>query len=95
MRGEANYPPEERCHKQPKRHGVGGAGGQSALIFSGDGTEGCKHIKVNGGKTFAQDMSVEVDSMPLSAQVAGCADFVLPLNKIPDKLKRLANVLKI
>jgi len=63
--------------------------------YDGDGTEGCKHIKANGGKTFAQDMSAEVDSMPLSAQAAGCVDFVLPLNKIPDKLKRLAVELKI
>jgi two-component system CheB/CheR fusion protein len=63
--------------------------------YDGDGTEGCKHIKANGGKTFAQDMSAEVDFMPLSAQAAGCADFVLPLNKIPDKLKRLAAALKI
>ncbi len=63
--------------------------------YDGDGTEGCKHIKANGGKTFAQDMSAEVDFMPLSAQAAGCADFVLPLNKIPDKLKRLATALKI
>jgi two-component system CheB/CheR fusion protein len=63
--------------------------------YDGDGTEGCKHIKANGGKTFAQDLSAEVDFMPLSAQAAGCADFVLPLNKIPDKLKRLAAALKI
>ena len=63
--------------------------------YDGDGTEGCKHIKANGGKTFAQDMSAEVDFMPLSAQAAGCADFVLPLNKIPDKLERLAAALKI
>ncbi len=62
--------------------------------YDGDGTEGCKHIKANGGKTFAQDMSAEVDSMPLSAQAAGCTDFVIPLNKIPDKLKRLAAALK-
>ncbi len=62
--------------------------------YDGDGTEGCRHIKANGGKTFAQDMSAEVDFMPLSAQAAGCADFVLPLNKIPDKLKRLATALK-
>ena len=48
--------------------------------YDGDGTEGCKHIKANGGKTFAQDMSAEVDFMPLSAQAVGCADFVLPLN---------------
>ncbi len=62
--------------------------------YDGDGTEGCKHIKANGGKTFAQDMSAEVDFMPLSAQAAGCADFVLPLNKIPDKLKSFAAALK-
>ncbi len=63
--------------------------------YDGDGTEGCKHIKANGGKTFAQDMSAEVDFMPLSAQAAGCADFVLPLNKIPEKLKSLAAALKL
>lgn len=63
--------------------------------YDGDGTEGCKHIKANGGKTFAQDMSAEVNHMPLSAQAAGCVDFVLPLNKIPDKLKSLAATLKI
>jgi two-component system CheB/CheR fusion protein len=63
--------------------------------YSGDGTVGCKHIKANGGKTFAQDMSAEVNFMPLSAQAAGCVDFVLPFNKIPDKLKRLAAALKI
>ena len=62
--------------------------------YDGDGTEGCKHIKANGGKTFAQDMSAEVDFMPLSAQAAGCADFVLPLNKIPAKLKSLAAALE-
>ena len=63
--------------------------------YDGDGTEGCRQIKAKGGKTFAQDMSAEVDFMPLSAQAAGCADFVLPLNNIPAKLKRLAAALKI
>ena len=63
--------------------------------YDGDGTVGCKHIKSNGGITFAQDMSAEVDSMPIHAQAAGCIDFVLPLDKIPDKLKRLADALKI
>lgn len=62
--------------------------------YDGDGTEGCKHIKANGGSTFAQDMSAEVEFMPLSAQAAGCADFVLPLDKIPDKLKSFAVALK-
>ena len=63
--------------------------------YDGDGTEGCKHIKAKGGKTFTQDMSAEVEHMPLSAQASGCVDFVMPLNKIPDKLKNLAATLKI
>ncbi len=63
--------------------------------YGGDGTAGCKHIKANGGTTFAQDMSAEVNHMPLSAQAAGCVDFVIPLNKIPDLLKRLAAAFKI
>ncbi len=63
--------------------------------YGGDGTAGCKHIKANGGTTFAQDMSAEVNHMPLSAQAAGFTDFVLPLNKIPAKLKKLAAALEI
>ncbi len=62
--------------------------------YDGDGTEGCKHIRAHGGKTFAQDISAEVDSMPLSAQASGCVDFVIPLDKIPGKLKSLAAALK-
>ena len=62
--------------------------------YNGDGTEGCKHIKAKGGKTFAQDMSAEVEHMPLSAQASGCVDFVMPLNEIPGKLKSLAAALK-
>ena len=68
------------------------------IILSGygaDGTAGCKHIKANGGNTFAQDISAEVDFMPLSAQASGTIDFVLPLDKIPDKLKKLAAALKL
>ena len=57
--------------------------------YGGDGTEGCKHIKAQGGKTFAQDMSAEVDGMPLSAKASGCIDFVLPPDKIPDALLQL------
>ena len=62
--------------------------------YDGDGTEGCKHIKAKGGTTFAQDMSAEVDGMPLSAQASGCVDFVLPPDKISDELQRLAAALK-
>ena len=68
------------------------------IVFSGydgDGTEGCKHIKAHGGKTFAQDMSAEVDSMPLSAQASGCVDFVIPIENIPEKLKSLAADLEV
>ena len=66
------------------------------IVLSGycsDGTEGCKHIKAHGGNTFAQDVSAEVDSMPLSAQQSGYVDFVLPLDKIPGRLKSIANAL--
>ena len=62
------------------------------IIFSGyggDGTEGCRHIKANGGTTFAQDMSAEVDGMPVSARASGCVDLVLPPDKIPAALQRL------
>ena len=62
--------------------------------YDGDGTEGCKHIKTHGGKTFSQDMSAEVDQMPLSAVATGCVDFVMPPDKIPAKLKSLAAALK-
>ena len=68
------------------------------IVFSGydgDGTEGCAHIKAHGGKIFAQDMSAEVDSMPLSAQASGCVDFVIPIDKIPNKLISLAAAVKI
>ena len=63
--------------------------------YDGDGSEGCKHIKAHGGKIFAQDKSAEIDQMPLSAQASGCVDFILPLNKVPEKLKSLAAELKI
>lgn len=56
----------------------------------GDGTEGCKLIKANGGKTFAQDLSADDDSMPLHAQASGCVDFVLPPDKISDELIKIA-----
>ena len=62
--------------------------------YDGDGTEGCRRIKANGGKTFTQDMSAQVEYMPLSAQASGCVDFVLPPNKIAGKLKSLAAALK-
>ena len=56
----------------------------------GDGTEGCKLLKAKGGKTFAQDLSADVDSMPLHAQASGCVDFVLPPDKISVELSKIA-----
>ncbi len=58
--------------------------------YDGDGTEGCKNIKAKGGITFAQDRSAKVPHMPSQAQASGCIDFVMPVEKIADKLKRLA-----
>jgi two-component system CheB/CheR fusion protein len=58
--------------------------------YDGDGTEGCRSIKAKGGTTFAQDVSAEVDGMPLSAQASGCVDFVLPPDKISDQLQEFA-----
>ncbi len=63
-----------------------------SIILSGgdgDGTEGSKYIKAKGGITFAQDLSAEVDSMPLNAQASGCVDFVLPPKKISEELAKI------
>jgi two-component system CheB/CheR fusion protein len=59
--------------------------------YDGDGTAGCKHIKAKGGTTFAQDVSAEVKEMPNSAQSSGYVDFVLPPEKMPRELQRLAS----
>jgi CRP/FNR family transcriptional regulator, cyclic AMP receptor protein len=61
--------------------------------YDGDGTEGCKHIKANGGTTFAQDRSAQVEGMPLSARASGCVDFVLPPGKIAAALQRLVRTI--
>ena len=62
--------------------------------FDGDGAEGCKQIKAMGGTTFAQDMSAEIDDMPLSAQATGCIDFVLPPADMSSELRRLVRTYK-
>src|SRR5450759_2504209 len=62
--------------------------------YDGDGTEGCKYIKAKGGTTFAQDMSAEVPHMSLNAQDSGYVDFVLPPDKISEKLKKMAAAFK-
>jgi len=63
-----------------------------AIILSGgdgDGTEGCKRVKAEGGQTFAQDLSADVESMPLHAEASGCVDFILPPDKISEELVRI------
>jgi chemotaxis response regulator CheB len=63
-----------------------------AIILSGgdgDGAEGCKFIKSTGGKTFAQDLSADVESMPLHAEASGCVDFVLPPDQIAAELIKI------
>ena len=57
--------------------------------YDGDGAKGCRQIKANGGVTFAQDGSAEVAHMPLSAEALGFVDFVLPLGKMAEALKKL------
>ncbi len=63
--------------------------------YDGDGAEGCKQIKAKGGTTFAQDVSAEVDGMPLSAQASGSVDYVLPPDKMADKLRQMVRTVKI
>ncbi len=58
--------------------------------YDGDGTEGSLSIKAKGGITFAQDLSAEVDSMPLNAQASGSVDWVLPTEKIAEHLTQIA-----
>ena len=62
--------------------------------FDSDGAEGCKQIKAKGGTTFAQDMSAEVDGMPLSAQASGSVDFVLSPAAMPGELLKLVSTYK-
>jgi len=60
------------------------------IVLSGalsDGTIGLQVIKAHGGLTFAQDVgSAAYDSMPNSAIKAGVVDFVLPPEKIAERL---------
>ena len=67
------------------------------MVLSGtgaDGTIGLKAIKDNGGITFSQDeASAEYEDMPNSAIQAGVVDFVLPPDKIPDKLLEITKII--
>nr|MBA2562753.1 PAS domain-containing protein [Chitinophagaceae bacterium] len=63
------------------------------VILSGtgaDGTAGLKDIKNHGGFTFAQDPgSASYDNMPQHAIDAEIVDFILPPEKIPERLIEL------
>ncbi|MCM1983768.1 chemotaxis protein CheB [Lyngbya confervoides] len=60
------------------------------VILSGtgsDGTSGLKAIKEYGGLAIAQDSeTAKYDSMPRNAVRSGLVDYVLPVEKIPEKL---------
>lgn len=58
--------------------------------YGGDGIEGCKHIRAKGGTTIAQNMSADINGMPLSAQASACVDFVLPPQGITLELSRIS-----
>jgi two-component system CheB/CheR fusion protein len=65
------------------------------IVLSGalnDGTLGLQVIKSYGGLTFAQDeASAAFDSMPVSAVRSGAVDFVLPPDKIAEKIIAVNN----
>ena len=65
------------------------------VILSGtatDGTLGLEAVKAEGGITFAQEpKSAQYDSMPRSAIVAGCVDFVLTPEAIARELARISH----
>ncbi len=57
----------------------------------GDGTQGLKQIKAEGGITFVQDEKTsKFYGMPGNALHAGCVDFVLPPAAIAKELERLS-----
>lgn len=57
-----------------------------AVILTGrlaDGSNGCRAVKRNGGRVLVQDPSTaEASGMPAHALATGCADFVLPLDRL-------------
>jgi two-component system CheB/CheR fusion protein len=67
------------------------------VVLSGtasDGTLGLKAIKDHGGITFAQDeASAAYEGMPHNAVQAGVVDFILPPEKIPQKLLEVIKII--
>jgi chemotaxis response regulator CheB len=74
---------------------VGGAGRRRHPVRLWPGRDRRRQrIRAKGGATFAQDMSAEVEGMPLSAVASGCVDFVLPPDGIAARLRRLSALRK-
>jgi two-component system chemotaxis response regulator CheB len=65
------------------------------IILTGmgnDGTIGAKAIKQVGGRVIVQDeASSVVFGMPKAVQIAGFADEVLPLEKIPQRINQITD----
>lgn len=65
----------------------------AGVILTGmgaDGAVGISHIKRLGGITMAQDQKTSVIyGMPRAAAETGCIDFILPTDRIADKIKDL------
>jgi two-component system, chemotaxis family, protein-glutamate methylesterase/glutaminase len=58
--------------------------------FGNDGSMGIKHVKENKGLAIVQDEKTSsVAGMPKNAIGSGCADFILPLDKISRKIVEL------
>jgi two-component system chemotaxis response regulator CheB len=64
-----------------------------AVILTGslsDGAEGCRAVKRGGGRVLAQDpATARASSMPANAIATGCADFVLPPDRLASALLAL------
>lgn len=69
-----------------------------AVVLTGtgsDGTLGLERVKEMGGFTVVQDPEeAEYDGMPRSAIGSGLIDFVLPISEIPNKLRRVINLVE-
>jgi two-component system chemotaxis response regulator CheB len=65
-----------------------------AVILTGslaDGAERCPAVKRGGGRVLVQDpATARAPSMPANAIATGCADFVLPPNRLASALLALA-----